>query len=323
MTARRPLALAASLGLCAALTAGLSGCGGSWPPPRLANANIGGNQDYSLGRTALRGAGYKRLIPTYAETHGLLDALDDLEAETSDSGKLAEIAELRADTEAFRDEIRFKLDTRRREKWHRVQMGRLWDRYRELGDETAVTLHAAYKRERRVDFDEIRDRRTPLTGEMRFTPFTDAERWRRNPWEMNMYAEGGETQIPKTPRWRGPWEYPDENGPVSQAHWGPDFTPKSANNSATNHHGCDCGDACTSDACDADCGDTCNTKHKAPRSGSYAVPAEPAPAAPKAPPAPKARPERANGSNPDVTVTRDRQTDDDSQPDPVIDLVDP
>lgn len=120
-------------------------------------------------RTAMRGSGYKRLITSYAESV----RLDDLtarrveEARSSGDERLDEISALHDEVAALRGRWHDSLDLRRRETWNRSTMNACWKKYLRLYPEDRA-LYDQHRSERRVEVDEIRSRRTPLTHDQRF-----------------------------------------------------------------------------------------------------------------------------------------------------------
>jgi|GEM_PF-3065130 len=160
------------------------------------------------GRMAMRGPAYKRLIPTYSETVGLQAELERRYQEEANAGatgdRLAAIAGLRDDVEQFRTEASRALELRRRVLWHRMRMGGLWDRYEQMFPSREVDLREAFEKERLVDRDEIRMRRTPLTHEMRFSVL-NLESWDIPPEDMGIFDVLGRPRISKDPL-RGKWK---------------------------------------------------------------------------------------------------------------------
>lgn len=184
---RSPLQRASMLCLALAAAVTLSGC------------TIGGTH---WGRMAMRGPAYKRLIPTYTEAVGLqaeCEARYDEEAAAGASGdRLAAIAGLRDDARQLREDAAKGLELRRRMYWNRKRIDKLWSRYERLFPNREVDLRYAYKKERMVDRDEIRMRRTPLTHEQRFSVL-GFRPWDIPPEEMGIYDVLGRPTISKAP----------------------------------------------------------------------------------------------------------------------------
>lgn len=122
-------------------------------------------------RTAMRGAGYKRLISSYAESVKLSDltaqALEVERAEGADEARLAKIEALHNEATALRDRWHDSLDRRQREGWNRTKMNWCWREYVSLFPDDRAR-RGEYWVQRRVQIDEIRSRRTPLTHDQRF-----------------------------------------------------------------------------------------------------------------------------------------------------------
>lgn len=187
-TARRNQLRTASM-ICVSLAAAvvLSGC------------TIGGTH---WGRMAMRGPAYKRLIPTYTEAVGLqaeCDARYEEEAAAGASGdRLTAITGLRDDARQLREDAAKGLELRRRMLFNRQRIDRLWGRYERLFPNREIDLRYAYKKERMVDRDEIRMRRTPLTHEQRFSVL-GFKAWDIPPEDMGVYDVLGRPTISKAP----------------------------------------------------------------------------------------------------------------------------
>lgn len=160
------------------------------------------------GRMAMRGPAYKRLIPTYTETVGLQHELEARYQEEANGGasgdRLAAIDGLRDDVEQFRVDAHKALELRRRVYWHRRRMAGLWDRYEAMFPNREVDLRESFERERLVDRDEIRMRRTPLTHELRFSVL-GLDSWDIPPHKMGQYDVLGRPTISKEPL-SGKWK---------------------------------------------------------------------------------------------------------------------
>jgi len=121
-------------------------------------------------RTAMRGAGYKRLISSYAEAVKLQDLtagrLAEEEAAGADEARLDKIRSLHAEVSTLADRWHDSLDLRRREGWNRTTMNICWGKYTRLFPD-ARSLREEYRRQRRIEIDELRSRRTPLTHDQR------------------------------------------------------------------------------------------------------------------------------------------------------------
>jgi hypothetical protein len=173
---------------------------------------LGGCERTHYGRMAMRGAPYKRLIPSVAELGEIREGLRErLPAET-DPERVERGEALLAKVEATHEEFTTGLELWRREKWHRVRMGALWREYRGLYPEERATQRA-YKGQRRVDWNEIQDRRTPLTGEMRFSPTFKTPRRDVDPedqglWGPESLAWRSEMPRPATGGWTTPEVHP-------------------------------------------------------------------------------------------------------------------
>lgn len=140
-------------------------------------------------RTWMRGPGYKRLISSYAETVTLTDRtaehLERERAEGADQARLDRIEHLHNEIKARRDQYHDSLDRRQREGWNRTKMNWCWREYNELFPEDA-DLRWEYRSERRVEVDEIRSRRTPLTHDKRL---------RRAPEPKDGFLQEGESWL--------------------------------------------------------------------------------------------------------------------------------
>ncbi len=138
-------------------------------------------------RTWMRGPGYKRLISSYAETVTLTDLtaehLERERIEGADERRLAKIEALHEEVRDLRNQYHDSLDRRQREGWNRTRMNTLWDRYVKLFPEDRRTRWA-HVDQRRIEVDEIRSRRTPLTHDQRF---------RRAPEPKDGFRQEGET----------------------------------------------------------------------------------------------------------------------------------
>ncbi|MEQ8770891.1 MAG: hypothetical protein RIB60_10345 [Phycisphaerales bacterium] len=121
-------------------------------------------------RTWMRGPGYKRLISSYAETVTLTDlTAEHLERERAagvDEERLERIETLHDEVRTLRDEFHDSLDRRKREGWNRTRMNWCWREYNSLFPDDRARRWE-YRRQRRVEVDEIRSRRTPLTHDQR------------------------------------------------------------------------------------------------------------------------------------------------------------
>ncbi len=121
-------------------------------------------------RTWMRGPGYKRLISSYAETVTLSDLtaehLERERAEGADPERLERIEKLHDEARALRDRYHVALDRRQREGWNRTRMNWCWREYNSLFPDDR-SRRWEYRRQRRVEVDEIRSRRTPLTHDAR------------------------------------------------------------------------------------------------------------------------------------------------------------
>ncbi|MEZ6319005.1 MAG: hypothetical protein R3B49_09675 [Phycisphaerales bacterium] len=121
-------------------------------------------------RTAMRGAGYKRLISSYAEAVKLEDLtaqrLAEEEAAGADEARLAKIRALHEEVSTLSSRWHDSLDRRRREGWNRTTMNICWGKYTALFPD-ARPLREEYRQQRRIEIDELRSRRTPLTHDQR------------------------------------------------------------------------------------------------------------------------------------------------------------
>lgn len=121
-------------------------------------------------RTAMRGAPYKRLITSYAESVRLSDLTQRRLIEAVEAGespdRIEEIRDLHDEVTLLSERWHDSLDLRRREGWNRTRMNLCWDRYVAMFPEDKA-LRKEHKQERRIAPDELRSRRTPLTHDAR------------------------------------------------------------------------------------------------------------------------------------------------------------
>lgn len=137
----------------------------------LAGAALAGSVLAAGGcRSAMRGPAYKRLITSYAEAVKMEDLtarrLAEEEAAGTDEARLDEIRALHEDASALSSRWHDSLDRRRREGWNRTAMNNMWKRYTRLFPDDRG-LRSDYWWQRRVEIDELRSRRTPLTHDQR------------------------------------------------------------------------------------------------------------------------------------------------------------